>query len=50
MDADFIAALFGLMAETVGKPAQVTPAVEQITGHPARPYAQWVVDHVADFS
>jgi uncharacterized protein YbjT (DUF2867 family) len=49
MDADFLAALFGLMAAAVGKPAPVNDAVAQITGHPARTYAQWAMDHKADF-
>ncbi|GAB3868194.1 NAD(P)H-binding protein [Dactylosporangium cerinum] len=49
MDADFLAALFSLMAEAVGKPAPVNDVVEQITGRPARTYATWVEDHRADF-
>ncbi|NUT19802.1 MAG: NAD(P)H-binding protein [Hamadaea sp.] len=49
MDPEFVAALFGLMAQTVGKPAPVNGVVEQITGHPARTYAQWAADHRADF-
>ncbi|MEV5742950.1 NAD(P)H-binding protein [Microbispora rosea] len=49
MDADFLAALFGLMARAVGKPAPVNGVVEEITGHPARTYAQWTRDHKADF-
>ncbi|MFE3171386.1 NAD(P)H-binding protein [Amycolatopsis sp. NPDC059090] len=50
MDPEFLAALFDLMAQTVGKPAPVNDLVEQITGHPARSYAQWTADHRADFS
>jgi uncharacterized protein YbjT (DUF2867 family) len=50
MDADFVNALFHLMAETVGKPAAVNSLVEQITGHPARTYAQWAADHAIDFN
>lgn len=49
MDAEFLAALFGLMRDAVGKPAPVNDVVEQITGHPARTYAQWAADHKADF-
>ena len=49
MDGEFVAALFGLMAEAVGKPAPVNDVVEQITGRPARTYATWVADHRADF-
>ncbi|WP_116200657.1 NAD(P)H-binding protein [Amycolatopsis circi] len=50
MDPEFLAALFDLMAHTVGKPAPVNDIVEQITGRPARTYAQWAADHRADFS
>ncbi|MFD9061561.1 NmrA family NAD(P)-binding protein [Kitasatospora purpeofusca] len=49
MDADFVAALLDLMADTVGRPAPVNDAVEQLTGHPPRPYAQWVTDNLAAF-
>ncbi|RSN71014.1 NAD(P)H-binding protein [Actinomadura sp. WAC 06369] len=49
MDPEFLAALFGLMARAVGQPAPVNDVVEQITGHPARPYARWVADHRSDF-
>lgn len=49
MDADFVAALLDLMAGTAGKPAPVNDTVERLTGHPARPYTQWVADHLADF-
>ncbi|MBO3738348.1 NAD(P)H-binding protein [Actinoplanes flavus] len=49
MDGEFLAALFGLMAEAVGKPAPVNDTVEQITGRPARTYAEWAADHRADF-
>ncbi|MFC9970752.1 NAD(P)H-binding protein [Spirillospora sp. NPDC127200] len=49
MDADFVNALFDLMAGTVGRPAEVNTVVEQITGRPARTYATWAADHVADF-
>ncbi|REE96844.1 NAD(P)H-binding protein [Thermomonospora umbrina] len=50
MDADFVNALFDLMEATVGKPAPVNDVVERITGRPARTYARWAADHVADFS
>lgn len=30
-------------------PAQVGPTAEQVTGRPARTFAQWVADHRADF-
>ncbi|WP_030392607.1 NmrA family NAD(P)-binding protein [Kitasatospora purpeofusca] len=47
MDADFVAALLDLMADTAGRPAPVNDAVEQLTGHPPRPYTQWVTDNLA---
>lgn len=49
MDPEFLAALFALMAQSVGKPAPVNDVIKQITGHPARTYAQWAADHRADF-
>ncbi|MFI6318548.1 NAD(P)H-binding protein [Nonomuraea sp. NPDC050556] len=49
MDPAFIGALFGLMAATVGKPAEVNDTVERITGHKPRTYAQWATDHAKDF-
>lgn len=50
MDREFLVALFGLMAQAVGKPAPVNTVIEQITGHPARTYAHWAADHRADFT
>ncbi len=38
MDRDFVAALFDLLAATVGRPAAVTSVVEDLTGRPARPF------------
>ncbi|MEV4507473.1 NAD(P)H-binding protein [Dactylosporangium sp. NPDC049525] len=49
MDAEFLAALFGLMADAVGKPAPVNDVIERITGRPARTFATWAADHRADF-
>ncbi|MGY0232150.1 NAD(P)H-binding protein [Longispora urticae] len=49
MDPEFVAALFALMARSVGGSAPVNDVVERITGHPARTYAQWTEDHRADF-
>jgi hypothetical protein len=31
-------------------PCVVTPAVEEITGVPARSFRRWAEDHVEDFS
>ncbi|WP_020521994.1 NmrA family NAD(P)-binding protein [Catelliglobosispora koreensis] len=49
MDPAFLSALFDLMAKAAGKTAPVNDVIEQITGHPARTYAQWAADHRADF-
>ncbi|GAA2867990.1 SDR family oxidoreductase [Nonomuraea rubra] len=49
MDPAFVNALFDLMEATVGKPAPVGSLVEELTGRPARTYAQWAADHRADF-
>ncbi|MEV4621065.1 hypothetical protein AB0J74_20445 [Asanoa sp. NPDC049573] len=32
-----------------GTPAQVSTTVEDVTGRPARTFAQWAVDHADDF-
>ncbi|WP_199806658.1 hypothetical protein [Streptomyces sp. NRRL F-5727] len=32
-----------------GRPAALTTAVEELTGHPARPFTAWAADHIADF-
>jgi uncharacterized protein YbjT (DUF2867 family) len=32
-----------------GTPAQVSTIVEEVTGHPARTFAHWAVDHTGDF-
>ncbi|MEV6431340.1 hypothetical protein [Nocardia sp. NPDC051463] len=31
------------------EPASVGPTSESVTGVPARTYAHWAIDHVADF-
>ncbi|MFG3441566.1 NAD(P)H-binding protein [Nonomuraea sp. NPDC047897] len=50
MDHEFLTALFGLMAQAVGRPAPVNDVIERLTGHPARTYARWAADHRADFT
>jgi uncharacterized protein YbjT (DUF2867 family) len=37
-------------ATMVGAPAATTSTVRQVTGSPARTYAQWAIDHAADFA
>jgi uncharacterized protein YbjT (DUF2867 family) len=36
-------------ASLVTEPEPVTPAVEQVTGAPARTFRQWAGDHISDF-
>jgi uncharacterized protein YbjT (DUF2867 family) len=50
MDADFVNALFDLMAATVGRPARITETLEQLIGRPPQSYMQWALDHAADFA
>ncbi|MFF4364524.1 SDR family oxidoreductase [Streptomyces sp. NPDC001594] len=33
-----------------GKPTPTTRTVEELTGHPARPFTTWAADHTADFT
>jgi hypothetical protein len=33
----------------VDNPEEVTSTVEDVTGRPARSYAQWAIDHADDF-
>jgi uncharacterized protein YbjT (DUF2867 family) len=42
-------ALLGLWADAVGRSAPVSPVVEQVTGRPARTFAQWAADHADQF-
>ncbi|WP_442934596.1 hypothetical protein [Micromonospora sp. CPCC 205739] len=40
---------WGHQAAFVDHPEPVTDTVERITGHPARPYAEWAADHAPAF-
>jgi uncharacterized protein YbjT (DUF2867 family) len=42
-------ALLGMQAEADGVPQPVWKTVEEVSGQPARPFAQWAADHAADF-
>ncbi|MEV0195655.1 NAD(P)H-binding protein [Nonomuraea sp. NPDC050691] len=42
--------LFEQWEQSVGNPAPVYDTVERLTGRPARAFAQWAADRVADFS
>lgn len=45
----FADALLDMAERAVDTPAEVSPAVERLTGRPARSYASWARDHAADF-
>ncbi|MFD6155706.1 SDR family oxidoreductase [Nocardia sp. NPDC060256] len=48
--AEFADYILGGLAAMVDTPGQPTSTVQQVTGSPARSYAQWVADHAADFA
>jgi len=50
MPAEIADLMLGYLASAVGAPARVLPTVEQVTGRPARTYAEWAVDHAEGFS
>jgi uncharacterized protein YbjT (DUF2867 family) len=41
--------VLNLQERSVGHPALVSPAVEEVTGHPARSFAEWAADHAQAF-
>ncbi|MEU6424444.1 NAD(P)H-binding protein [Microbispora sp. NPDC046973] len=41
--------IFKVWSASVGRTAPTTTDVEDVTGHPARSYRQWVIDHAAAF-
>ncbi|WP_434594543.1 NAD(P)H-binding protein [Streptomyces sp. A5-4] len=43
-------ALLGFWAQSDGSPVPLTRAVEELTGHPGRPFAQWARENAAAFS
>lgn len=47
---EFAEATLGYYATLVTNPERVSGDVEEITGHPARPFAQWAADHREDFT
>lgn len=42
--------LLAVWAAAVGTRATISPAVEQVTGHSPRTFAQWVTDHAGEFA
>ncbi|MCX2733587.1 NAD(P)H-binding protein [Saccharopolyspora sp. NFXS83] len=49
MPPEVAAMLLDYLAEAVDSPDVPLPAVRQVTGHPARAFADWATDHAADF-
>ncbi|MFB6838217.1 NAD(P)H-binding protein [Streptomyces sp. NPDC056361] len=45
----FANALLSYWASHDGRPVPLTRTVEELTGHPARPFATWVADHAEAF-
>ena len=48
-DSAFLEFALASWASLVDEPETVTGVVEEVTGKPARTFAQWATDHVADF-
>jgi uncharacterized protein YbjT (DUF2867 family) len=48
-DEDFLEHGLTYWASLVASPETVTGTVEEVTGKPARTFAQWATDHAADF-
>lgn len=48
-DPGFVDSALDYWASIVDHPEPVSPEVEQITGHPARTFAEWARDHADDF-
>ncbi|WJV47986.1 SDR family oxidoreductase [Streptomyces flavofungini] len=48
--ARYADALLNWWESNDGKPVPLTSTVEELTGHPARPFTTWATDHVADFT
>lgn len=48
--AKYADALLNWWESNDGKPVALTSTVEELTGRPARPFATWAADHVADFT
>ncbi|MFG2571681.1 NAD(P)H-binding protein [Streptomyces sp. NPDC048481] len=48
--AAYADALLAWWRSTDGRPVALTRDVEELTGHPARPFTAWAADHIADFT
>ncbi|WP_225630789.1 NAD(P)H-binding protein [Streptomyces solaniscabiei] len=49
MPAAFLDVMLKAFAAAVGTEPEITTTVEDVTGTPARTFARWAADHVADF-
>ncbi|MEU7856086.1 NAD(P)H-binding protein [Nonomuraea sp. NPDC049141] len=47
--APILDGIFKAWSDSVGRTAPTTTGVEDVTGHPARSYREWVIDHAAAF-
>ncbi|GAB3870794.1 hypothetical protein GCM10029964_005950 [Kibdelosporangium lantanae] len=47
---EIVETMLGYLKSQVGQAAEVLTTVEEVTGRPARTFAEWAVDHKADFS
>lgn len=50
MPEQFADVLLAAWASTDGRPMPISPAVEELTGHPARSFTTWAEDHAGDFT
>jgi uncharacterized protein YbjT (DUF2867 family) len=50
MPGHYADALLNWWESTDGKPVPLTGTVEELTGHPARPFSIWAADHARDFT
>ncbi|GAA2830008.1 NAD(P)H-binding protein [Kitasatospora paracochleata] len=48
--AAYANALLDWWQSTDGKPVPLTGAVEELTGHPARPFTSWLAEHATEFA
>ena len=49
LPAPIVDGLLDIFAAATTRPAEVLPTVEEVTGRPARTYAEWAADHRKDF-
>ncbi|GAA4227706.1 hypothetical protein GCM10022254_16050 [Actinomadura meridiana] len=47
--AAFVETNLRFQAGLIGLPTEVSPAIQQVTGRPARTFDEWAAEHAADF-